>query len=215
MVSVLIFHICLFHLPTVSGVLGDKRNAQSQVSAVVGIYAGVTVFSLTVQWFMTMLSASKPLKKDADEQEHGFLSKIKFGNLIGLVYESIQNQYQITDNNEVFFIDNAVVFAAEHGVDVDYDTCRTAKIMLLSLIPYVVLQLVYAFDTSSGKRIITLVALVVSSLSLFSYFAYQVGSSRAHIYVFMSVKHFRVVIFLGYSDKESMDAAKKFKLFEI
>ncbi|XP_042025987.1 sodium/calcium exchanger NCL-like [Salvia splendens] len=128
----------------ISGVLGDKRDAQSQVSAVIGIYAGITVFSLTVQWFMTMLSASKSLKKDADEQEHGFLSKIKLRKLI------------------------------ENGVDVDDDTCRTAKIMLLSLIPYVVLQLVYAFDTSSGKRIITLIALVVSSLSLFSYFAYQI-----------------------------------------
>ncbi|KAL1537815.1 sodium/calcium exchanger NCL-like [Salvia divinorum] len=128
----------------ISGVLGDKSNAQSQVSAVVGIYAGITVFSLTVQWFMTMLSASKSPRKEEDEQEHGFLSKLKFRNLI------------------------------ENGVDVDDNTCRTAKIMLLSLIPYVVLQFVYAFDTSSGKRIITLIALVVSSLSLLSYFAYQI-----------------------------------------
>lgn len=112
------------------------------------------------------------------------------------------------------FVDNAVVLAAENGVDVDDDTCRTAKIMLLSLIPYVVLQLVYAFDTFFAKRIITLIALVVSSLSLFSYFAYQVDSSIAHVYVLDCVKHVRVVIFLGYSDKESMDAAKKFRLFE-
>lgn len=57
---------------------------------------------------------------------------------------------------------------------VDKETCKTAGIMLLSLIPYLVLQLVYVFPTSSGKRVMTLIALVVSSLSVILYFAYQV-----------------------------------------
>ncbi|XP_057764344.1 sodium/calcium exchanger NCL-like [Salvia miltiorrhiza] len=137
-------------LMIISGVLGDKTNAQAQVSVVVGVYAGITVFSLTAQWFMTLVSASKSLSKGADEDEESsdsiycFPKKLNLRSLI------------------------------ENGVNVDDDTCRTAKIMLLSLIPYVVLQLVYAFDSSSGKRIITLIALVVSSLSLIAYFAYQI-----------------------------------------
>lgn len=64
---------------------------------------------------------------------------------------------------------------ADSGVAIDKETRYTAGIMLLSLIPYVVVQLVDVFDNPSVKRIITLIALIVSSLSLLSYFAYQVN----------------------------------------
>ncbi|KAL0442688.1 UNVERIFIED_CONTAM: Sodium/calcium exchanger NCL1 [Sesamum latifolium] len=118
----IIFRI-LMSLPSmmlmiVSGVFSSKENAQSQVSLGVGIYAGMTVFSLTLQWGV------------------------------------------------------CVIF--DTGVLVDRDTRSIARIMLLSLIPYIVVQLVDFFHTSSANRIITLTALVVSSLSLIAYFGYQI-----------------------------------------
>ncbi|KAH6777718.1 hypothetical protein C2S52_006683 [Perilla frutescens var. hirtella] len=133
-------------LMILSGILSDREHAQSQVSVVVGVYAGITVFSLTVQWFVCMVSASTSLKEE-ESKEHAETS------------HSIKEKLRI-------LIDN--------GVKVDEETCVTAKIMLLSLIPYVVLLPVYFFNTLSGKRFITLIALIVSSLSLISYFVYQI-----------------------------------------
>ncbi|KAG8369839.1 hypothetical protein BUALT_Bualt14G0055400 [Buddleja alternifolia] len=42
-------------------VFSSKENAQSQVSVGVGIYAGITVFSLTVQWGFYVISGRKDL----------------------------------------------------------------------------------------------------------------------------------------------------------
>ncbi|KAH6790323.1 hypothetical protein C2S51_005329 [Perilla frutescens var. frutescens] len=138
-------------LMILSGIFSDKEHAQSQVSVVVGVYAGITVFSLTVQWFMCMVSASKSLK-EKESKEH---AETSHSNCFPLIKEKLR-----------IFVD--------HGVKVDKENCKTAGIMLLSLLPYVVLQLVYAFNTSSGKRFMTLVALTVSSLFLISYFVYQI-----------------------------------------
>lgn len=135
-------------LMIISGIFSNKEDAQSQVSVVVGVYAGVTVFGLTVQWFMCMVSASKSLKKDSGKhKEEEALQSNCFPKLRILI---------------------------DHGVKVDKETCKTAGIMLLSLIPYLILQLVYVFPTSSGKRVMTLIALIISSLSVILYFAYQI-----------------------------------------
>lgn len=77
-------------LGEVSGIFSNKEDAQSQVSVVVGVYAGITVFSLTVQWFMCMVSASKPLKKDSDQhrEEASQSAKEKLRILIGLFFVS-------------------------------------------------------------------------------------------------------------------------------
>lgn len=159
----------------VSGVFSDKEHAQSQVSVGVAIYAGTTVFSLTFQWSMSMLSSSESLKEESDEREEtsrSIFPKIR-GRLrifLGLaadhlgcvcaVFAWLKKKWNF---GWVFFF----FLGADNGVNVDPETCQTAKIMLLSLIPYVILQLVYAFDyTSSVRRTITLIALVVSIVSL-------------------------------------------------
>lgn len=61
-----------------SGVFTTKETAQAQVSSVVGIYAGTTVFSLTVQWFMCVVTASKPLKEEDEDEEETSSSKSCF-----------------------------------------------------------------------------------------------------------------------------------------
>ncbi|KAL2494754.1 Calcium-binding EF-hand family protein [Forsythia ovata] len=49
----------------VSGVLGSKENAQSQVSLGVGIYAGITVFTLTLQWGICLIVGARKLGKES------------------------------------------------------------------------------------------------------------------------------------------------------
>ncbi|XP_012848461.1 PREDICTED: uncharacterized protein LOC105968379 [Erythranthe guttata] len=130
-------------LMIVSGVFSSKENAQNQVSLGVGIYAGITVFSLTVQWGICVIVGRRDLKEkpnECDEIPHT----------------------------------NCLPFTADTGVAIDPETRQTAGIVLLSLIPYVIVQIVDIFQTSSGNHFITLISLVFSTLSLLSYFLYQV-----------------------------------------
>lgn len=68
--------------------------------------------------------------------------------------------------------------SADTGITIDKKTCYTAGIMLLSLIPYTIVQLANVFDSSFGTRMVILIALVVSTVMLLSYFLYQVAYSR-------------------------------------
>lgn len=59
------------------------------------------------------------------------------------------------------------------GVTMDKQTSYTAGIMLLSLIPFVLVQPVTAFNSFLGRRILIFITLAVSLILLASYFLYQ------------------------------------------
>ncbi|KAL0353014.1 UNVERIFIED_CONTAM: Sodium/calcium exchanger NCL1 [Sesamum angustifolium] len=148
----IIFRI-LMSLPSmmlmiVSGVFSSKENAQSQVSLGVGIYAGMTVFSLTLQWGVCVIFGRRELTDKSKEPAEASQSSC------------LQAKEKL-------------IILKDTGVLVDHDTRSIALIMLLSLIPYIVVQLVDFFHTPSANRIITLTALIVSSVSLIAYFGYQ------------------------------------------
>ncbi|KAL2519104.1 sodium/calcium exchanger family protein/calcium-binding EF hand family protein [Abeliophyllum distichum] len=118
----------------VSGVLGSKENAQSQVSLGVGYYAGVTVFTLTLQWGICLIVGARKLgqKSRPDHSESPASCCLTF----------IEKLTELNDT----------------GIKIDDKTRYTAGIMLLSLIPYVIVQLVDIFNTS---HIVLLIALIV------------------------------------------------------
>ncbi|CAA0817833.1 sodium/calcium exchanger family protein / calcium-binding EF hand family protein [Striga hermonthica] len=136
----------------VSGVFSSKENAQSQVSVGIGIYAGITVFSLTVHWGICVIFGRKGLKDNNKSNENA----------------------QTSISSNCLPAKEKLIILKDTGVEIDQHTRYTAGIMLLSLIPYIIVQLEDFILTSSGDRIVTLIALTVSALSLFSYFAYQV-----------------------------------------
>ncbi|KAK6124222.1 hypothetical protein DH2020_042058 [Rehmannia glutinosa] len=136
-------------LMIVSGVFSSKENAQSQVSLGVGIYAGITVFSLTLQWGMCVIFGRRDLMDKSNEQAEA-------------------------PSSNCLSAKEKLIILEDTGVVIDQETRHTAGIMLLSLIPYIIVQLDDFLSTSSGNRIITLTALIVSSLSLVSYFIYQI-----------------------------------------
>lgn len=134
----------------VSGVLQNKETAQSKVSFGVGVYAGSTVFNLTVMWGMcvifgrTEVSAKSTSKQTSSSASKCLLAKEKLSDL------------------------------KDTGVTIDKKTCYTAGIMLLSLIPYTLVQLTNVLNTSFGDRLVILIALILSTLLLLSYFVYQI-----------------------------------------
>lgn len=67
----------------------------------------------------------------------------------------------------------------------DKKTKYTAGIMLLSLAPFVILQLANIFNTLYGSRVVILIAFIVSALSLLSYFIYQVNGGLHNYIAFL------------------------------
>ncbi|XP_047266549.1 sodium/calcium exchanger NCL2 [Capsicum annuum] len=68
---------------------------------------------------------------------------------------------------------NRLLVLKNNGVTIDKETNYTAGIMLLSLIPFALVELVNAFNTYLRRRIVIYTALVVSGIFLLSYFTYQ------------------------------------------
>ena len=60
------------------------------------------------------------------------------------------------------------------GISTDLEACYTARIMALSIIPFIIVQSLKIFSSSSAERIVILIAIVVSTVFLFLYFFYQV-----------------------------------------
>ncbi|KAL0398514.1 UNVERIFIED_CONTAM: Sodium/calcium exchanger NCL1 [Sesamum radiatum] len=133
----------------VSGVLKSKENARVKVSFGVGVYAGSTVFNLTFLWGMCVIFSRKEL----------------FAKPATATGPSVSNCLVARDKLAVL---------KDTGATIDKKTCYTAGIMLLSLIPYIIVQLTDFVNSSFGTRIVILIALVVSTALLLSFFLYQV-----------------------------------------
>ncbi|XP_022893247.1 sodium/calcium exchanger NCL-like [Olea europaea var. sylvestris] len=142
----------------VSGILSSKEDAQSTVSLGVGIYAGITVFTLTLQWGICLIFGRRKLQK-----------------------ESISGHTEEASKTSTCLLAKEVVSdLKDTGVKIDKETRYTAGIMLLSLIPYIIVQLADIFKTMFGSHVVILIALIVSSASLLLYFAYQVMNPWIH-----------------------------------
>ncbi|CAI9783707.1 unnamed protein product [Fraxinus pennsylvanica] len=136
----------------VSGVFSRKEDAQSKVSLGVGIYAGITVFTLTLQWGVCVIFGRRNLAKESTS------SPTEVGQTSS---NCLQAKDVITDLKDT-------------GVVIDKETRHVAGIMLLSLIPYIIIQLVDIFKTSFGAHAVILISLAMSSTALILYFVYQV-----------------------------------------
>ncbi|PIN24276.1 Calmodulin and related proteins (EF-Hand superfamily) [Handroanthus impetiginosus] len=133
----------------VSGVLKTKAGAQVQVSFGVGLYAGSTVFNLTLLWGMCVILGRKTLFPRTTSTNGSSVSNCAIAK---------KKLAQLKDT----------------GTTIDKETCYTAGIMLLSLIPYIIVQLTDVAKSSLETRVVILIALIVSTVLLLSYFLYQI-----------------------------------------
>ncbi|XVE80050.1 hypothetical protein DITRI_Ditri14bG0107900 [Diplodiscus trichospermus] len=62
----------------------------------------------------------------------------------------------------------------ETGVSTDIWTCYAARIMAISVVPFIIVQLLQILNSTSGRHLAVLIALIVSALMLVSYCLYQV-----------------------------------------
>jgi hypothetical protein len=70
---------------------------------------------------------------------------------------------------------------AGYGVRTDVETYYSARIMIVSMIPFLILQMAKVLNSSSGTRIVVLVTLLVTLSFLFVYCTYQVTQNSISV----------------------------------
>ncbi|KAI3510424.1 hypothetical protein L1887_17405 [Cichorium endivia] len=128
----------------VSGVLATTSDAQHKVAFAVSFYAGSTVITLTLIWGLRIILCREKLRGKVSAQK--------------------------SDDKQHSCVGQKLLVLCDTGVNIDKETGKLAVIMLLSLIPFATVELVIIFKS----RIIILLALILSGVSLVLYFAYQI-----------------------------------------
>ncbi|KZV38275.1 hypothetical protein F511_36510 [Dorcoceras hygrometricum] len=137
--------------PTIaSGLLSSEEQAEEFVLTGVGLLAGSTILLLTLIWGTCIILS----RQDFQEHLQNHSSDSKYYNPLEKLLVSLWPGY---------------------GVITDLGTSFTARIMLLSVIPLVIILIPTAFHLSLHvQKVFVIITLVVCLLFLISYFFYQV-----------------------------------------
>ncbi|KAK9064278.1 hypothetical protein SSX86_015658 [Deinandra increscens subsp. villosa] len=146
------FHI-LANFPTLfivlqSGLSADVEGASSSTGMGMSVLTGSAVMNLTLIWPSVITFGSYNLAAEEDDDD---------------------DQDSLEEDEPSF----ATKLKA-YGVTTDVETSYTARIMLVSVIPFVILQLPAIFGSSSVTRVVLLVTLVVVVCLYITYIMYQI-----------------------------------------
>ncbi|KAL7087593.1 hypothetical protein ACP275_13G076100 [Erythranthe tilingii] len=152
----------------VSGLLNNKEVAQECVLTGVGLLAGSSILLLTLVW----------------------------GTCVILGSQHFPNSSQSSDSTNQNPIQNFFLSLwPGYGVVTDSWTGYTARIMLISAIPFTIVQFPVLFDLSYfWERIFVVVALLVSVTFLLSYFFYQLFQPWIQGRQLLYLKHGHLVV---------------------
>ncbi|XP_065623901.1 sodium/calcium exchanger NCL1 isoform X2 [Quercus suber] len=128
-----------------SGLLNTKETAEEYVSTGVGLLAGSSIFLLTILWGTCVIASSPDYSNSSQFSSSPQTSRQRLHTLL-----------------------------TGCGISTDLETCYTARIMALSIIPFIIVQSLKIFSSSFAERIVILIAIVVSTVFLFLYFFYQI-----------------------------------------
>ncbi|KAJ3693887.1 hypothetical protein LUZ60_009367 [Juncus effusus] len=147
----------------VSGISGSKETAQSQVLIGMGLLAGSTVMLVTVLWGSCVVVGK------CDISDEG-------GNVKTI-------DAQDTKGFDLF----------GSGVSVDLQTSHAAKIMGISIIPFILVQMPKIFHSSSIQNLFVLLSLILSVSLVISYCLYQVFQPWVQKRRLAYVKHKHII----------------------
>ncbi|MCL7040905.1 hypothetical protein MKW94_027132 [Papaver nudicaule] len=136
----------------VSGLSKSKEVAEEKVLTGVGLLAGSTILLLTLLWGTCVI-----------------LGKSEFANV------SVSNNSKSSALQRLW-MGKPGSYLTGSGIVTDHETSYTARIMVVSIVPFIILQVPSQIihELSYGRQIILLFTLIVSITFLFSYFVYQV-----------------------------------------
>ncbi|KAK1422714.1 hypothetical protein QVD17_18000 [Tagetes erecta] len=143
------FHI-LANFPTLflvlqSGLSNDVEGASSSTGMGMSVLTGSAVMNLTLIWPSVIVFGSYNLAEDDDDDS-------------------------FEEEEEPSFLTKLTAY----GVTTDIETSYTARIMLVSVIPFVVLQLPAIINSTTVTRVILLITLILVLSLYFVYILYQI-----------------------------------------
>ncbi|KAJ7948715.1 Calcium-binding EF-hand [Quillaja saponaria] len=157
----------------VSGLSGSTETAQSQVSVGMGLLAGSTVLLLTIIWGTCVIVGKCDLEDSVaiDSQDtRGFSFDWHLSRKMTIVKHDCS------------------------GVSTDIWTSYAARIMVLSVLPFVIVQLLQVLHSTSARHLAVLIALVISISLLITYCLYQVFQPWIQRRKIAFVKHKHVIL---------------------
>ncbi|KAL8228714.1 hypothetical protein R6Q57_013614, partial [Mikania cordata] len=146
-----LFHI-LANFPTLYIVLESRLSssdtgASSSAAMGMSVLAGSAIMSLTLIWPSVIVFGSYDLADDDD-------------TILP----------QPSDEEEPSFLTKLTAY----GLTTDIETSYTARLMLMSMIPFLILQLPKIINSASVTRVIVLIALIISLGFFIAYIVYQI-----------------------------------------
>ncbi|XP_071714859.1 sodium/calcium exchanger NCL1-like [Rutidosis leptorrhynchoides] len=153
-----IFGASLFHIfgnfPTLYIVLesrlsSDDTGAAASAAMGMSVLAGSAVMSLTLVWPSVIVFGSYDLADDNDDDT--------------IITE-------VPEEEEPSFLAKLTAY----GVTTDIETSYTARLLLISMIPFFILQLPKIINSDSVTRVIVIIALIISLSFFFAYIVYQI-----------------------------------------
>ncbi|XP_073287245.1 sodium/calcium exchanger NCL2-like [Primulina huaijiensis] len=153
-----------------SGLLSSEELAEEYVFTGVGLLAGSTILLLTVIWGTCIILGSQNFRdpshfNPSDKRSHSSLERFLMSKWPG------------------------------YGVVTDMGTSVTARILLISVIPSMIILIPEIFGLSlAGERVVVIITLFVSITFLLSYFFYQFFQPWIQRRRLLYVKHEYLVI---------------------
>lgn len=153
-----------------SGLLSSEELAEEYVLTGVGLLAGSTILLLTVIWGTCILLGSENFRNPlnfnpSDKRSHSHLERFLMSKWPG------------------------------YGVVTDMGSSVTARIVIISLIPSVIILIPEIFELSlAGERVVVIITLLVSITFLLSYFFYQFFQPWIQRRRLLYIKHEYLVI---------------------
>lgn len=135
----------------VSGLSGSKENIQSSAAMGMGLVAGSVMMSLTLIWGSVVIFGSHDISNTSDDDDDD---------------DSDEQDDQEEGKTPINLLD--------YGVTTDKDTKYTARIMLSTLVPFLILEFSKFFHSRWLSRGVVIFSFVLSLVYLIVYCTYQV-----------------------------------------
>lgn len=147
--------------------------AQDQVSVGMGLLAGSTVMLLTAIWGTCVLVGKCDIEdsRAIDQLNTKGFSLQGTYLFILIIWRCFCTAKRLIRTIIPCFW---IYVSSGSGVSTDIWTSYAARIMAISVLPFLVVQLPQALNSSSGRHLAVLIGLILSLLMLISYCVYQV-----------------------------------------
>ncbi|KAF4398238.1 hypothetical protein G4B88_009854 [Cannabis sativa] len=128
-----------------SGIAASQDSMGEELEMSIGLLVGTTIISLTLIWGFVVAFGSRDLS-------HSLISS----STLPLQHHYHSKPFTLTGNNNVYNIVICTYFLQViyygYGITTDIETNVTARLILVSLIPYIILQLSKMFEPWMQKR---------------------------------------------------------------